>query len=477
MTQAQKMARFAAQASFDSLKPQHVDRLKVHVLDTIGCALGALNGEPVEKIRSLVEDLGGAPTCTLIGERSKSSPTQAVLYNTSLTRYLDFMDNFMTEGETCHPCDNFAAILAASEMAKTSGKDLLAGLAVAYQIECRLSEVAPVMNAGLDHTYDLSYSVPCGAGRVLGLAPEKIANAIGIAGSYLGSVAVIRSSPGTELKGLAAAVTATGAMNALLMAMHGITGPIGVIENNKGIKEVLKVNIDVEWEKEPLDVIEKCSLKSYNAEVHTQSTIDAVMHLRQRQQISPEDIDVVRVEVFRTAFEITGDGEYGNRYLVETKEQADHSLPYLVAVALLDGQIWPDQFAYERIHRKDVQDLLKRVYVMVPPPEKDGQLIAQTDPFTERYPKEVCSRVTVRLKNGEEIQQERTEYPGFLSKPFSWQEAEEKFRCLALREADAGAVDDIVGAVKGLDSIQAQELIDILARAGADSPRRKAKLR
>ena len=476
MTQAEKMARFAVNASFDDLKPQHVDRLKIHVLDTLGCALGALSGEPVMKVRKLVDRLGGALECTMIGG-GRTSPTNAVLYNTSLTRYLDFMDNFMTEGETCHPCDNFASMLAAAEMSDASGKDLLTGLAVAYQIECRLSEVAPVMNAGLDHTYDLSYSIPAGAGRILGLDPNQIANALGIAGAYLGSIAVIRSSPGTELKGLAAAVTATGAMNALLMAMEDITGPIGVIENKKGIKEVLKVNIDVEWEKEPLNIIERCSLKSYNAEVHTQSTIDAVLGIVRERPLKSEEIDTVKVEVFRTAYEITGNGEYGNRYLVETKEQADHSLPYLVAVALLDGEVWPDQFVREQINRKDVQGLLKRVYVMVPVPEEDEQLIKQTDPFTEKYPKEVCARVTVRLKNGEEIVQERKEYPGFLSHPFSWEEAEAKFRCLATREVPVAIFEDVLSAVKELDAIQTKDLISILGRARAESPRGKAELR
>ncbi|MEA2552372.1 MAG: 2-methylcitrate dehydratase, partial [Fimbriimonadaceae bacterium] len=414
--------------------------------------------------------------CTLLGG-GKTSIDRAVLFNTAATRYLDFMDSYMGDDETCHPCDNLAALLSAAELANASGRDLLTALAVSYQIQCRLADEAPVMPADLDHTYHLSFCVPAGAGRLLGMDTEQIANALSIAGSQLGSMAVIRCSPGTELKGLAAAVTSSSAMLATLMARQGVTGPVGVIEAKKGFKDVMKVHLDVDWEKERLDVIQKCSLKSYNAEVHTQSTIDAVLDLLDHHASRAEDVHSVKGEVFRTAYEITGSGDYGNRYLVQNKEQADHSLPYLVAVALLDGEVWPEQFSPERILKKDVQELLRRVYVMVPPPKANEQLINQTDPFTERYPREVCCRVIVRLHDGTELRSERKDYPGFFSRPFDWAEATNKYMRLATTTTDRSIAEEIAGAIRELESIQIGELMALLRRAGAPRPKSRFELR
>ena len=102
-------------------------------------------------IRAQIDDFGGTPRCSLIGAK-KTSPDRAALYNSALVRYLDFNDSYLAKGETCHPSDNLGAVLAASEYANCSGKDLIAALAVAYQVRCRLSDVAPVRAKGFDHT-------------------------------------------------------------------------------------------------------------------------------------------------------------------------------------------------------------------------------------------------------------------------------------------------------------------------------------
>src|SRR5207247_598346 len=118
-----------------------------------------------------------------------------------------------------------------------------------------------------------------------------------------------------------------------------------------------------DWSKESFDLIRKCVLKRYNAEVHSQSTIEAVLELRHQHSIDPSEIEKIDITTFLTAYHIIGSGAYGDRKKVETKEQADHSLFYLVAVALLDGDIYPEQFEPARIKRKDVQDLLQKVSV------------------------------------------------------------------------------------------------------------------
>jgi len=200
MAQLQALARFVLEASFDRLSEDAKGAFKIRVLDSLGCAVGALRGEPIRMLRVQTEDFGGNRLCTLIGG-GKTSPDRAALYNGALVRYLDFMDSYLAEGETCHPSDNIGAILAASEYAKTSGKDFLTAVAVSYQVQCRLSDVAPVRQKGFDHTTQGSYSVAAGVSKALGLDKEKTANAIAISGTAFNALRVTRTGKLSHWKG------------------------------------------------------------------------------------------------------------------------------------------------------------------------------------------------------------------------------------------------------------------------------------
>ncbi len=151
MTLVQKLAQFVVDASFEDLSEKAKRQLKIRILDSLGCAIGALDAEPTRMLRVQLEDFGGRKHSTLIGGGS-TAPDLASLYNSALVRYLDFNDSYLAKGESCHPSDNLGAVLASSEYAKGRGKDLLVSLAVAYQIQCRLSDVAPVRSRGFDHT-------------------------------------------------------------------------------------------------------------------------------------------------------------------------------------------------------------------------------------------------------------------------------------------------------------------------------------
>ena len=147
----------------------------------------------------------------------------------------------------------------------------------------------------------------------------------------------------------------------------------------------------VQWQREPLDVILRCSLKSHNAEVHTQPVLETVLRLRQEHGLDRrlDDIERVELEVFKQAYDITGSGEEaGNKYDVRTKEQADHSLPYPTALALRDGEVTPHQFTSDRIQAADVQGLLEKVRTL------------RDDQFTVRYPNETPCRVMVEFGTG-----------------------------------------------------------------------------
>lgn len=174
MTHAERLAAFVMWASYDDLSEVARQQLKARVLDSLGCAIGTLEGEPIRMLRVHLKDFGGTEHCTLIGG-GRTAPDRAAFYNSALVRYLDFNDSYLAKGETCHPSDNLGPVLAAAEYANHSGREFLTALAVAYQVQCRLSDVAPVRAKGFDHTTQGSYQLPDGAvgGAHIGRAPDR----------------------------------------------------------------------------------------------------------------------------------------------------------------------------------------------------------------------------------------------------------------------------------------------------------------
>src|SRR5690606_1702883 len=230
------MAKFVHNAKFEDISEEAVKQLKIRIIDSLGTAIGALNGEPIVAIREMIENSGGNPQATMIGGE-KVTLEQAALYNSALVRYLDFNDSYLAKGETSHPSDAIGPVLAAAEYAGLSGRDLLTAIAVAYQIQARLNDEAPVRDKGFDHTTHGSYAVAAGVAKALSLDIDKISNAIAIAGTALNNLRVTRTGELSHWKGLAYPFTAFGATNAALLAKNGVTGPPAVFEGNKGFME------------------------------------------------------------------------------------------------------------------------------------------------------------------------------------------------------------------------------------------------
>ena len=181
MTEVERLAQFAVRASYDDLSEEVREQLKIRVLDSLGCAIGAIDGEPVQIVRRQLSEFDCRGACTLIGG-GQVAPDRATFYNGALVRYLDYNDSYLAKGESCHPSDNLSAVLAATEYANGSGRDLLVALAVAYQVQCRLSDEAPVRAAGFDHTTQGSYAVAAGVSRALVLEAPRAADGCSISG-------------------------------------------------------------------------------------------------------------------------------------------------------------------------------------------------------------------------------------------------------------------------------------------------------
>ncbi|MDZ7683498.1 MAG: MmgE/PrpD family protein [Fodinibius sp.] len=443
------LATFVKKADFEDLSQEAKKQLKIRLLDSLGTAIGAVEGPPMQAIRNMLTDFGGSEMSALIGG-GKTTPDRAALYNSGLVRYLDFNDSYLAKGETCHPSDNIGSILAAGETTELSGKDFLTALAVAYQIQCRLSDEAPVRDKGFDHTTQGSYAVAAGVSKALELDEEQTANAISIAGTALNALRVTRTGALSNWKGLAYPHTAFGGTHAALLAKYGITGPPAVFEGNKGFMDSIAGKFSIDWQSEDLERVTDTIIKKYNAEIHSQSSIEGMIELKEKHGFSADEVDEIEIEIFDVAYHIIGGGEEGDKTIVRTKEEADHSLQYMVSAALLDGQVMPEQYEQDRIEADDIQSLLQKVKVS---PKQE---------YSDRFPDEMPTKLTVYLTNGETHSIEKTDYEGFHTRPMSWETIIRKFEGLAEPYTSEEVRTEIINTVQNFEKHSVEDLMTSL---------------
>jgi 2-methylcitrate dehydratase len=456
-TQVQALAKYAARANFDDLSAESRERLPIHILDSLGCCIAALGSGPIEACREQVTEFGGTGPCALIGG-GQANPIFAAFWHTALVRYVDFMDNYMAPTETCHTADNFGVALTAAEYVGGTGRDLMLGVAIGYTVQSRLVDHGNFMMRGFDHTAQLAFSHNAAAGRLLGLSESQIANAIAMAASTDASFAVLRAKPLSQWKGLASAQSALGAMNTLFLARRGVEGPVQVVEGPNGIDNLLDMKLRIDWDNQGYEGVVESTIKKYNAMIHTQSAVHCMVELVRQNRaalsvadgFNPSQVASIAAEVPQMTYDFSGGGLYGVDKEVRIKEQADHNLGYLLAVALLDGNVMPAQFTPERINRSDVQALLKKVSA------KPNQA------YTEQYPRRMPAKITVRLQDGTIFEHEVEDYPGLPCHPFTWEDSVEKFDQLVTERIDRYLSEDIKDAVRSLENIGVKDLTKLL---------------
>jgi 2-methylcitrate dehydratase len=449
MKEAEKLAAFVVRARFDDLSDAGRTALKIRVLDTFGCAIGALGSTIASRLRIHTDEFGGNRLCTLLGG-GFSAPDRAAFFNTALARYLDFNDSYLAKGETCHPSDNLGAVLAACEFADGNGRDFLTALALAYQVQCRLSDVAPVRDRGFDHTTQGAYAIAAGVAKSLRLDQAHTAHALAICGTGFNALRVTRTGALSNWKGLAYANTAFCCTHATFLARHGITGPLEVFEGNKGFMQTIAGRFEIDWAREDLERVTRTIVKKYNAEIHSQSAIEGALELKREYGLTGREVERVDIDIFDVAFHIIGGGEEGDKRIVQNKEEADHSLPYLIAVALLDGSVMPAQFLPARIHGADVQTLLQKIHVR------------PSEEFSRHFPQDLRCRLNLHLEGGRTIVLEKRDYEGFTTRPSGWETVVRKFRALAEPHVTSSLQTRIVDAVANLETNPVRRLTDVL---------------
>jgi len=186
------LAEFVVQAQAADIG--HPELLRRNLLDSVACAIAALGGETLGRLRDQIDIVGGTPRATLIGG-GRTSVDQAALYNSVAVRSADLLDTYLTPGGLCHPADNIGALLAVADSVRAGGADFLLAMALAYEIQCRFSAAVPVMAHGLNHALQLAISVAAGAARLYGLDAGQTASAVATAAADNVSLAAIHSEP------------------------------------------------------------------------------------------------------------------------------------------------------------------------------------------------------------------------------------------------------------------------------------------
>ncbi|MGZ8231653.1 MAG: MmgE/PrpD family protein [Burkholderiales bacterium] len=438
-----KLATLVGNFKFETLPPAVVDKAKIVILDSIGCAFGGYASKPAAIMRSLVKQMGGNTDATMLVSGERTSALYATWANGAAIRYLDFNDTFFAR-DPSHPSGNVATALALGEREGRSGKDVITALAVAYEIHVRLCECAGkpnLWNRGWDHATNVPYAAAGLSAHLLNLSPEQTAHALAIAGSQSNALSEIRRGVIPMIKATAEAKAAGDGLLAALMAAQGMTGPLKIFEGDYGYINIIASEVDVEALTDPAPRwnILKSTIKNYAIETMTLGPVDAALALRREHALDPSQIEKVVVGLYDFAFKKPS---WDNLKLVPTtRETADHSFNYCVAVALLDGDVGPEQFTDARIQSPDVRDLMARV-----------ELTASPD-LEGLYPATFPGITTVHMKDGR-VLTKRIDHPlGHPTNPMTRERLEQKFSMLVEPYMSAAQVRELIDAVWRLDMI------------------------
>ena len=404
-------------------------------------------------IRYEIQEFNGSGLCTCIGG-GRTAPDRAAFYNSALIRYLDFNDSYLAPRETCHPSDNLGAVLVVlPKIAMPGGANSWPALAVSYQVQCRLSEAAPVRDKGFDHTTQGAYAVPQPGLRAR-CASILCGRPMPLQSAALPSTRSGSHAPAFYPIGRDSRIRTRLSARRIRPSLPRAESP-GRWRFSKGTRASLTpspVHFKSTGSGRTWKRVTRTIVKKFNAEIHSQSAIEGALELQKRHGFAAGEVDRVEIEIFHVAHRIIGGGEEGGKKIVETKEQADHSLPFLLAVALLDDQVMPAQYRPERIRRDDVQKLLQRIEVR------------PNQSYSARFPAEMVCSVEAALKDGRSFKIMKTDYEGFVTRPVLWQGATDKFRRLAGAYCDGAVVDEIIGIVAEMENAHVRSLMRILER-------------
>ena len=429
------LARYAAHLKYEDLSPDVIRYAKHLLLDTIGVALGGYLSDPSYATRQTVREIGGYPESTIIGTGEKTSCSLAALANGVMVRYLDFMDIYYTK-DAVHPSENIPAALAVGERQCSNGKDVMLAIFLGFEFQGRLADTWPAARLGWHHVTMGGYVTPFVAGKLLGLNEDQLVNAAGI-GGYTNNTMNYAIGHITMVKATGYGLASQRGIQAALMAKNGMTGPDDPIERfNSTVGGNVDLSPVIKGGDKPR--ILKSGIKPYAAEYMTHTPLDALRLIVAENNLAPDDVDGMHLRIFDFAMQLAAP----DRYKPDTREQADHSLPYCLAIGLLEGDLGPEQFKHDQWKDPKVLDLMSRIKVTM-------------DPALEKvYPNGRPADLEVKTKNGKTYRK-RVDFPkGDEKNPMTDEEVQNKFRKLARPLMSEGRVNRIIDTVNTIESVK-----------------------
>jgi 2-methylcitrate dehydratase len=441
---AERLARYSRLLCYEDLPGDAVHEVKRRVIDSLGCAFGAWNAPPCRIARELARSVADAQGATLWGTKHKAPPDLAAFANGALVRYLDFNDTYLSK-EPAHPSDNIAAVLAAGEAVRASGQRVIQAIALAYEIQCRFCDAAALRPRGWDHVTYGPISSALAVAKVLKLTEEQTRQAVNLAG--VANIALRQTRVGdlSMWKACAFSNAARNGLFASLLARRGMTGPSPIFEGEKGFMKLVSgqfelVPLAAERDRQHAGSFKILDtyIKHFPVEYHAQTAVEAALTLREDLVKSEgrdalPKISAVTIDSYDVAIEIIGrDPE---KWRPQTRETADHSFPYCVAVALLDGSVTLRSFEPRRLNDPTLLDLMQKVGV------------CQRQDFVGLYPEAMPTRLTVRTAADRDYEVQVDHPLGHPKNPMTDRQVEAKF----------------LGLVKGkLERKQARTLLDLI---------------
>ncbi len=402
------LSEWACGLKFEHLSDKAVHTAKLFWYDSLGCALGGSRQEDAKILLAHHKDMaGGAGKCTAFVSGFKTNPVDAAFMNAHMIRAMDYNDIYW-KADPCHPSDIIAGPLALCEMVGAnggSGKDLILATIIAYEIEQRLCEfgIPGVREYGWHHATLTAFAAPMAAGRVLGLTVDQMVQAIGICASRTFTPGAVTAGKLTMMKNTVDPWACRMGVESALLAKRGYTGPEHMIDGKEGLYAVFshvhppaskgaaaKFDTDLLLKDLPASPshhyrIIDCGMKSFPIEALSHAPLTAMMKCVKENNIKAADVKEIKVEVIARAADILGDP---HKYRPDSRETADHSLPYCMAVGLVDGMVTPLQFREERVLDKSLIPIMDMVKVVA------------NDEFEALFPKFQPSRVTVTTRDG-----------------------------------------------------------------------------
>jgi 2-methylcitrate dehydratase len=411
---SEKIVEYADTLRIQDLTASCMSEARNHVLDSVACALGGFDSPPSRIARAFSRSVSGQPGARVIGDGNLTAPDVAAFANAVMLRYLDFNDTYVAGSQ--HPSDLIPGVLAAAEATHARGDEVLLGIVLGYEIAGALAASVSLRPRGWDQGTFLGPASAVAAGKVMRLSRDQLGHALSLA---LVPQIPLRQTRAGELsmwKGCATAAAIRGGVFAAELAQLGMTGPLEPFEGKDGLWERVTGPFEFGLPRRPdRFVLEDTSLKLHPSEYHSQAFLDLVPPILDR--VSVEQIASIDIETYWLAYSEIGSEPA--KWEPDSRETADHSLPFLLATALRDGALTLSSFEESNLHDLELRALMRRIR------------IEHNPEFTNRFPEELANRLVVTTRSGERLVFEGTYPKGHVRNPAVQSEVDAKFAALA----------------------------------------------